>query len=189
MDFIRYFKEGVSQVKEFDTALTEMRKVSNESVQGLRDFQKESFSIADSVGTTGLQIQQSTADFMRLGQSLEEAKKSAKNANLLMNISEFKSIDDATTSLIAMSSAFQDVSQEHILDSLNKVGNDFSISTEGLSEALQRSAASLVTSNNTFEEAVALMTAGNQIVQSPEKVGTAWNTIALRLTGTKQAKT
>jgi hypothetical protein len=62
------------------------------------------------VGTTALQIQQSTADFMRLGQSLDEAKESAKNASLLMNVSEFESIDDATTSLIAMSQAFDEVS-------------------------------------------------------------------------------
>jgi hypothetical protein len=47
-----------------------MRKVSDESVSTLKNFQVESFNLADSVGTSGLQIQQSTADFMRLGQSL-----------------------------------------------------------------------------------------------------------------------
>jgi len=106
-----------------------MRKVSDESLSSLKNFQVESFGLADSVGTTGLQIQQSTADFMRLGQSLTEAKESAKNASLLFNVSEFDSIDQATTSLIAMSQAFDDYSQTEILDSLNKVGNEFSIST------------------------------------------------------------
>lgn len=61
------FKQGLEIVKEFDTALTEMRKVSDEPISKLKEFQKESFDMAKSVGTTALQIQNSTADFMRLG--------------------------------------------------------------------------------------------------------------------------
>ena len=61
------FKQGLEIVKEFDTALTEMRKVSDEPISRLKDFQKESFDMAKSVGTTALQIQNSTADFQRLG--------------------------------------------------------------------------------------------------------------------------
>ena len=61
------FKQGLEVVKEFDTALTEMRKVSDEPISKLKEFQKESFDMAKSVGTTALQIQNSTADFQRLG--------------------------------------------------------------------------------------------------------------------------
>lgn len=138
-----------------------MRKVSNESVSSLKQFQEASFDIGDSVGTTGLQIEQSTAEFMRLGQALDEAKESAKNANILFNVSEFETIDQATESLIAMSQAFEEVSQEEIIDSLNKIGNDFSISTSGLSEALQSSASALKTSGNDLAESLAILTAGN----------------------------
>lgn len=64
---IGMFKKGIGYVRELDTALTEMRKVSDETVATLRKFQDASFDIANSVGTTGKQIQNSTADFMRLG--------------------------------------------------------------------------------------------------------------------------
>ena len=60
------FKQGLEVVKEFDTALTEMRKVSDEPINNLKNFQKESFDIANNLGTTALQIQNSTADFLRL---------------------------------------------------------------------------------------------------------------------------
>jgi len=109
-DIINMFKQAMSTVTEFDTAFTEMRKVSDESVSSLKRFQEASFDIGKSVGTTGLQIQQSTAEFMRLGQSLQEAQESAKNANILFNVSEFETIDQATESLIAMSQAFTEVS-------------------------------------------------------------------------------
>lgn len=63
-DVVRYIKSGVSVVQELDTALTEMRKVSDESVESLKNFQEVSFDIASSVGTTAQQIQNSTADWM-----------------------------------------------------------------------------------------------------------------------------
>lgn len=58
----------------------------------------------------------------RLGESLEEAKKSAETSNVLLNVSEFESIDDATESLVAMSSAYKDLEKIDIVDKLNEVG-------------------------------------------------------------------
>ena len=39
-----------------------------------------------------------------------------------------------------------------------------------------------------MDEALALVTAGNAVIQNPEQVGLAARTIALRLTGTKSSK-
>lgn len=66
-DFMRYGKEGFDTIREFDTELTELKKVSDETNRSLENFQKQSFSIANSVGTTATQLQRSTADYMRLG--------------------------------------------------------------------------------------------------------------------------
>lgn len=65
--------------------------------------------------------------------------------------------------------------------------NNFSISTDGLASALQRSASALKTAGNDINESIGLITAGNQIAQDPESVGAAMRTIALRLTGTNVA--
>lgn len=108
-DVINGLKQVASTVRELDTAYTEMRKVSNESAQSLKNFQKESFSTADSVGTTTLALQDATATWMRLGESLDEAKESAKDATVLLNVSEFENIDEATDSLVAMSQAYKEL--------------------------------------------------------------------------------
>ena len=115
-------KQGINTVIDFNTALTEMRKVSDESVESLMNFQSESFGLADGVGTTALQIQKSTAEFMRLGETMDEAKESAQVANILMNVSEFDSIDAATESLIAMKAAYDELDQVTIVDKLNLIG-------------------------------------------------------------------
>ena len=187
MDIIRYSKQIFNIIKEYDDALTEMRKVSDESVDTLKDFQKESFSTASGVGTTGKQLQQSTADWMRLGESLTEAKESAKQSNVLLNVSEFQNIDDATESLVSMSQAYQELGKGEIIDKLNNIGNNYSISTSQLAESLQKSSGTLKLAGNTIDEAIALTTAGNSILQDPLAVGTGLKMISLRLTGTKQA--
>ncbi|WP_270425533.1 phage tail tape measure protein [Blautia intestinalis] len=181
-------KDGFNIIHDLDDALTEMNKVSDEPLDKLKSYQKESFDIANDVGTTGTQIQNSTADFLRLGESFDDAKESAKAANILFNVSEFSSIDEATESLIAMSSAYKDLDKMDIDDKLNNVGNNFSISTDGLATALQKSASALTTAGNDIDKSIALITAGNAVVQDPDSVGAGIRTIALRLTGTEEAK-
>lgn len=187
-DVINLGKEGFNVVRELNTALTEMRKVSDETVQSLRNYQATTFDTADAVGTTAKQIQNSTADWMRLGESMEQAAKSAKDANVLLNVSEFEGIDEATESLVSMSQAYKDLDKMDIIDVLNNIGNNYSISTDGLATALKDSASALVTANNDLNEAVSLTTAGNAITQDPSKVGAGLRTISLRLVGTEQAK-
>lgn len=116
------FRQGFEVIHQFDDALTEMMKVSDETRLSLERYQRTTFDVADSIGTNALQIQNSTADFMRLGESLDQAAESARTANVLMNVSEFQSIDEATKSLIAMGAAYDDLSKMQIVDKLNEVG-------------------------------------------------------------------
>nr|DAV93187.1 MAG TPA: minor tail protein [Caudoviricetes sp.] len=182
-DVINLGKEGFNVVRELNTALTEMRKVSDETVQSLKDYQATTFDTADAVGTTAKQIQNSTADWMRLGESMNQAAESAEDANVLLNVSEFEGIDEATESLVSMSQAYKDLDKMDIIDVLNNIGNSYSISTDGLATALKDSASALVTANNDLNEAVSLTTAGNAITQDPSKVGAGLRTISLRLVG------
>ena len=63
-----------------------------------------------------------------------------------------------------------------IVDKFNEIGNNFAISSGGIGEAMERSASSMVAANNTMDETIALITAANTVVQSPEAVGTAFKT-------------
>lgn len=119
---VNILKQGISIAHEYDDAFTEMRKVTDSSTSSLKKFQKESFQLANQVGTTAEQLQQSTADWLRLGESFDEAKKSAQVSNVLLNVSEFENIDSATESLVAMSQAYQDLDKMDIVDKLNNVG-------------------------------------------------------------------
>lgn len=187
-EVVDVMKQGFSIIKDLDTQLTEMEKVSNESLSNLKAYAKSSYSIASEIGTTGKELQASTADYMRLGKSLQDASKLAQDTNILMNVSEFESIDKATESMISMTQAYQDLDSMDIIDKLNLTGNNYSISTDELAQSLQKSSSALKTAKNDFDEAIALTVAGNSVVQDPDSVAAGIRTIALRMTGTDAAK-
>lgn len=146
---IGVFKDGINIIHELDDALTEMQKVSDESLSSLREYQKGTFATANEIGTTASQLQQSTADWLRLGEDLQNASQSAQTANILFNVSEFENINDATTALVAMSAAYadaeKDIDKMDIVDRLNLIGNNYAIATDELATALQDGAATLQT--------------------------------------------
>jgi len=187
-DIVRYIRTAGQTVRELNTAYTEMLKVSDESAASLKAYQAGTFDIANEVGTTALALTNSTADWMRLGENLTTAAESARDATILLNVSEFESINDATKALVSASQAYNELDKMEIIDVLNNVGNNFSISTDQLAQGLQNAAAVLKTQGNDLYEAVALLTAGNAITQDISKASAGMRTIALRLAGTEEAK-
>ena len=165
-----------------------MRKVSDESVKSLKEYQYTTFDVADAVGTTAKQIQNSTADYMRLGESIEDAAESARVSNILLNVSEFYSISDATSALTSMAQAYQDLDKITIVDKLNQIGNSYAIATDKLASGLQKSAATLALMGNTIDEAASLITTANATIQDADSVSAGLRTISLRLVGTSEAE-
>ena len=179
-------RSGVTSIKELDSAMTELKKTSNGTKQEYRDFTTQARTDAKDIGSTTTQITNSAADFSRLGYTLSESQTLAKNTGILKNVSEFSSIDDATTAMISMMKAYDvqvDDSMD-LIDKMNLVGNNYAISTDGIATALQDSGSALVAAGNDFDKSVALVTAANSVVQDPSKVGAGLRTIALRLRGT-----
>lgn len=161
-------KSAVNMVKELDSALMEVRKVAAKPLSELKEWQKGTFEQADEVGTTGKQLQQSTAAWLRLGKSFSESQEAAKASSWLLNVSEFKSIDDATTALVSMKQAYNDLSFEDIIDKLNNVGDHFSSATDQLASGLQNAGAVLKTQGNDIDKSLALLTAGKSLPDSME---------------------
>lgn len=185
---INVFKQAVGVVKELDSALTEMRKVSDESISSLKQYQLDTFNMADKVGTTAQQIQNSTADWLRLGKSFKDAQELAMQSTVLLNVSEFTDIQQATDQLVSATQAYDELDASAITDKLNIIGNNFAVGTSDLASGLQNAAAVLKTQGNDIDQAVALLTTGNLIGQDMSKQSAGIRTISLRIAGTKEQK-
>lgn len=179
-------KKGIQYIREIDSALTELKKVTDETRESYDKFLKTAAKTADKIGSTIKEIVSSTADWARIGYSLQEATTLAESTAILLNVSEFQSIDDATSALTSTLQAFGYTANQSmdVVDVLNEVGNNFAISSDGIATALQDSASSLMAANNSYQQSVALIAAANRVVQDPNSVGAALRTISLRLRGT-----
>lgn len=189
MMFMRVFSElknGISIVKEIDSALTELKKVTDETEETYDKFLDTAAKTASKVGSTIKDVVSSTADWARLGYAMEDAHTLAESTQILMNVSEFDDVSKATDTLISSVQAFKYTAEESmdVVDILNTIGNNYAISTADLATSLTKSSGSLVAANGTLEEAVALTATANTIIQDADVVGTALKTVAMRLRGT-----
>ena len=181
------FKRGVQYVREIDLALTELKKVTDESDASYRNFLQTMSKSAGIVGSTVSELTNSAAAWARLGFSMKEAGELAKNTAILLNVSEFESEEQATEALISTLQAFNYEAEDSIkiVDKLNIIGNNFAISSDGIAEGLSRSASTLVAAGNTLEESIAMLAAGNKVQQDPEGLGNALKVLSMRIRGTK----
>lgn len=177
-DVINVIKQAASTVTELNTQITELAKVSEQSSKQIyADFDSYA-DIAKEVRGTISDTIAATADWSKNGYSIPDSKQLAEISQLYKNVGDGIDIDTANESLISTLKGFQlEADQaEHIVDVFNEVSNNEAISSGGIGEALQRSAASFNAANTSLEQSVALVTATNSVLQDPEKVGNMWKT-------------
>lgn len=181
-------KKIKSAVVEVDAAMTELKKVTDLSEASYARFKKTASEIAIDRGSSLTNIINATADFSRLGFDIGDATEMAEAAIIYKNVGDgIDNISDASQSLISTIKAFgqETYSAMEIVDKFNKVGNEFAISSVGIGEALQKSAAALAAGGNTLEESIGLATGMNAVIQNPEIVGTALKTYSMYLRAAK----
>lgn len=186
-DIINVIKQAASTVTELNTQITELAKVSEQSSKQIyADFDSYA-DIAKEVRGTISDTIAATADWSKNGYSIPDAKQLAEISQLYKNVGDGIDIDTANESLIPTLKGFQlEADQaEHIVDVFNEVSNNESISSGGIGEALQRSAASFNAASTSLEKSVSLVTATNSVLQDPEKVGNMWRTVSARLRGSE----
>ena len=186
-DVINMVRQGVNTVRELDEAMTEVRKVSNATEGQYDSFRDTISSTAKEIATTNKELLNSSADFLRLGYSLDQANDLAKNATLFVNVGDGVDITEATEDMITAMKAFDIKAEDSIkiVDDYNQIGNRFALSASDIGEAMKRSASALETGNNSFEQSISLITAMNEIVQNSENTGNSLKVLSLRLRGAK----
>ena len=173
-------------VVDLDTAMTELKKVTNETDEAYDAFLSSAADKAVEIGTSYSDFVTATSSFARLGHNMEDAAYLAEVANIYSVVGdEIGSIDDATSSIISTMKAFNIQVDDAMLivDKFNEVGNNFAISSGGIGDAMQRSAAAMYAANNTIDESIALIVAANNVIQDPDMVGTMWKTVSMRIRG------
>lgn len=173
---------------EVDTAMTELKKVTDETDKGYADFLNNAQERAQKLGATLTETVSATADFARLGYSVSEASNLADVAIMYSNIGDgIQDIDQASSSVISTMQGFglQSENAIDIVDKFNEVGNRFATTSADVGEGMRRSSAAMAAAGNDIDQSIALFTAAQEVTQDADVVGTAMKTISMRLRSTK----
>lgn len=187
---INAFQQGLRQVYQnvvdIDSAMTELKKVTDETSGAYSKFLSEAGDRAKTVGSTVSDIINATADYARLGYNLDDAKTLADVSAVYYNVGDdLDSFTTATDNIVGTMKAFNLEADDAIglVDKLNAVSNNFAVSSGDLGNILQRSASAMEAAGNTLDQTIALGTAMNSVLQSADTTGTTLKVLALRLRG------
>lgn len=175
-------------VVEIDTAVTELRKVSEYTGKSLEEYMGRAAEQAQKLGVSISDYVNSTADWKRLGYSDEDAENLATYSTLLKNVGD--NIDDVNTSSSYLISTLQGFGlladqAEDVVNKIDAVANTQPVTAKDLGEILTRSSAAMSAANNTLEETIALGTAANSVLQDADSVGTMMKSLSMYLRAAK----
>lgn len=156
------FQQGIESIKEMDAAMTELKKVTSDTSDVYTTVEKDMYATGKDIGRDAVELTKSTADWARLGYNTQDSEKMSKWTGILMNVSEFEQVDDATNALISIMQGFDKGADdvENVVDVLNNIGNKEPISSDEIASSLQRSASALKAAGANYEQSVALTTVG-----------------------------
>lgn len=184
-DLIQYGKQAAGVVINLNSQIVDLAKVSEDSISQIYDDFDSYANIAKDIGGTISDTIEATAAWAKNGYNIPDSKELARVSQLYQNVGDNIDIQSADESLISTLKGFRLKTDqaEHIVDVFNEVSNNEAISSSGIGAALQRSAASFNAANTTLEQATALVTATNTVLQDEEKTGNMWKTVSARLRG------
>lgn len=182
----RQIAEMTQEVIDLDSAMTDLKKVTDASDDTYKDFIKTSQKQAEVLHTTTTDVVEQSAEWAKLGYDMKQAQSLSKVSTIYSKVGE---VDNKTAvqDLVSTMKAFNIEADEGItiVDALNKLGNEFSTDAGSLGEGLKRSASAMSVAGNDFAETLALLTGGAEITQNADEMGNALKIISLRLRGMK----
>lgn len=185
IDFVvQGLRRMYDNVVQIDTAMTELKKVTDETDESYDRFLTNAGKRAKELGATLVEVVQVTSDYARLGYSVDEASRLADAAIVYTNVGDgLRDTNEATDHIISTMKAFgiEAENSMRIIDAFNEVSNKFAVTSSDIGAGLQRSSAAMAAAGNSMEETIALFTAGNTIIRDADSMGTSLKTMSMRL--------
>ena len=160
---IQGIKSMVNSVKEVDTSLVELQKVTNLTGTSLSQFTEQAYQAGANLGRTGQDVIDATTTFSRAGYDLQEAAQLAQSALVMTNVGvDIPNIESAASDMISILKAFDVQAEESmsVIDKLYNVANKEPLDFGNITEMLVTAGGTLAQTGTTLEETMGLLTGG-----------------------------
>lgn len=117
---ISYFRKMINNVKELDTAMTSLKRVTDETEATYTRFEKTMGNVSQEIGTGYADLVNAVAEFSKLGYNMEQATELGKVASIYNKVGLIGNTDEAITSLVSIIKAF-DISSNKAMDLVDKL--------------------------------------------------------------------
>ena len=178
-------QEAITTIKNFDSALIEFRKVSDLAGESLTNYVAKLAEMGEITGSTMQAMVEASTEFRKSGFSDADSAKLASIAEMYRNIADEEiSAADSASFIIAQMKAFNiEADQaEHIIDAVNEVANNFSVSSADLAQNLGNMSAIMAINNVTMEEQIGMLTGVTEITRNASSASRGLVMISSRLT-------
>ena len=139
------------------------------------------------MGVTTQEIIDQASAWSRLGYSTKEAAtEMAQLSSQFSSISPGMDTDTAQEGLVSIMKAWDidpDQVKSEIMDNINALGNAMAESNQDIVEGMERSAAALAAVGTDYEDAFAMFSGMQEVLQSAEVAGRALRSISMRIRG------
>ena len=174
----------VTAVKDVDSAMTNLYKVTDESSARYDQYKDNASKNATDLGRSMSSYINQTAEWSKLGYSLNDSENLSKLSSMYANVGEVNdktAVSDMVTAMKAFNIQASDA--QSIIDQLNILGNNYATSSADLGEGLSNSASSLATAGNDMNHSLAMLTGMSEITQSASEAGNALKILSMRVRG------
>ena len=159
--------DGVDAVRELDAAVTEYKKVSDLTDEGMKQYIEDAREMGLEVGRTATEAMQAATTFKKMGYSDQDILQLAKISSMFQNVADTAITAGESASFVnSQMKAFSMTTEnaEHIISAVNEVANNFALGTNDLAQALQISASGIAVLGNSFEDTIGMITAGLEVM-------------------------
>ena len=191
-----------------DQAMTELKRVAPDSLKfddvGYKQIANDAREVAMSVGQSTEDVITGMSTALQAGAStMQQATEIARSSAILQNVSDMGADEasQAIASLVnqyySMDTALSKVGDKikgapkdynnltNAIDQINYAGNNYAISTEGVTQALQNGGSVLSSYGVTLSDSIAMITAANESMQDPSRIGNGLRSLAINFAGIK----
>lgn len=180
----RDIKKMVTNVIELDSAMTNLKKVTDETDSTYERFLKNTSKQAKELHLTITDLIEQTSTWAKLGFNLSESNILAKASMIYSNVGEVDN-EQAVTNIVSALKAF-DIAAEDVMkipDVYNKLGNEFAVSSKNLGSGMAQAATTMAMAGNDFNQVAAILTGAGEVLgdNKMDEIGNGMKTVTLRI--------
>ena len=178
---IGYIRKMIDNIKELDTAMINLQRVTHETGEGYERFLANASDRAKELKTTTSALIEQSYQWAKLGYDMEDSLKLSEASTIFSRVADVgqeQALKNLVTAMKAYGIEAEDVMS--IVDKLDKLNNEYAVSAAGLGDGLERAASAMAMTGNSIDQTLAMLTGAGEITQNLENTANGLRIVGLR---------